>query len=138
MVKPKKRLFIWVEHVFCSLFRETCFSWAYLEHSRLCDVVFFSTEVAVQHFYGQRSLYTHTQAASASSVYEAGSCVVVFVFVAVRTAVSTIAGAKGRARPWDWKKQKKTINSNMWKCKWNKLKKTVFIQKYKTSNKNNK
>jgi hypothetical protein len=37
--------------------------------------------------------HTHTQVASASSVYEAGSCVVVFVFVAVRTAVSTIAGA---------------------------------------------
>ena len=49
--------------------------------------------MAVQQFYEQRSLYTHTQAASASSVCEAGSCVVVFVFVAVRKPPSALSQA---------------------------------------------
>ena len=60
-------------------------------------------KVAVEKYYGRSAVYahihTHTQAASASSVHEAGSCGVAFAFVAVSAVVSTVAGAKGSARP---------------------------------------
>jgi hypothetical protein len=59
IVKPKKRLFIWVEYVFCSLFRETCFSRAYLEHSRLCDMVILLQKWQFNNFMGS-AVYTHT------------------------------------------------------------------------------
>ena len=117
IVKPKKRLFIWVEYVFCTLFRETCFSRAYLEHSRLCDMVIFLQKWQFNNFMGS-AVYTHTHklhqlrqstrlaAASLSSSSSPSE------------PPSALSQAlKEEHAPEIEKKQKKTINSNMLKCK---------------------